>query len=260
MQLNFFSIFFEGFPDQNLEKAKLLNFPATIFLAANSLKEFLVLKEKLNNINPKIEAAWWPILPESHWLSCFSNTKEIKNLIKELEEREKNEKLKILLDLEIPILNPKLFFKNLPFIFRNKKLIKEIFRRADELNIEIFTFEFPPLPVLKYLFSFLGLSFNLKKFPHKKIVPYYSSMMKPKFLQKIFKKAILKIHRAHKENVLVGLGVIAKGVFDEPILSPDELDADFKFLKEKGINNIAIYRLGGLNQEYLRVIENHLIG
>jgi len=62
--------FFEEFPiSLNLSKAKLIQFPSTIFLAATSLEHFNTAKKKLKKINPKLEAAYWPILPKADWMA-----------------------------------------------------------------------------------------------------------------------------------------------------------------------------------------------
>lgn len=98
--------FFEEFPtDENLEKTRLINFDSTIYIAASSFQEFQALRKKLNNINPELEAAYWPVLEKSYWISPFSFTDELENLAEDLQKNKQTEPLKVLIDLELPLLN-----------------------------------------------------------------------------------------------------------------------------------------------------------
>jgi len=77
--------FFEEFPtEENLKKAKLIDFPSTVYLAAKSLEEFKISRKKLGKINPKLEAGYWPILEKSYWISPFSYTYELKKIFKRI--------------------------------------------------------------------------------------------------------------------------------------------------------------------------------
>lgn len=54
----------------------------------------------------------------------------------------------------------------------------------------------------------------------------------------------------------VGIGTIATGVFgNEPILPPEGLYKDLEWAKSTGTDEIFIFRLGGLNKEYISVIK-----
>lgn len=56
----------------------------------------------------------------------------------------------------------------------------------------------------------------------------------------------------------IGIGCIAKGIYgNEKILSPEELERDLKILQKSG-KEVVIFRLGGLNKEYVRIIEKVL--
>ena len=57
---------------------------------------------------------------------------------------------------------------------------------------------------------------------------------------------------------MVALGTIAVGITgNEPILNPEELARDLKIAKNNGINEVVIFRLGGLNKEYVDVIKKY---
>jgi len=83
--------FFEEIPTiDNLEKAILIDFPSTIYLAANSLEEFRELEKNLSLINPELEAGYWPILEKTYYISPFCYTYELENLIIDLEKNKFN--------------------------------------------------------------------------------------------------------------------------------------------------------------------------
>lgn len=254
--------FFEEFPnDENLKKAKLVNFDSTIYIAAKSFQEFQLLKKRLNKINPKLEAGYWPILEKSYWISPFSYSYELKNLLKDFEQNKlATKKLKVLVDLELPFLNKKLFFVNLFSFFRNKKLIKKIFKNPDQLKIDILTAEYPVSSKLhQKILQWLGLSYPVEKFPHKKIMMFYSSIIENKNTQNSIKQIIIKKSKQYGQHFQVGLGTIAIGILgNEPILSPENLDKDLVFLNKHGIETAVIFRLGGLNKKYLKIIKKYL--
>lgn len=221
--------FFEEFPGKDIYKAKLLKHKCIIFLAAKSYAEFQKYAQELKTINPLMEPAYWPILPKSYWLSPFSFPDEINKLFLELSKIKL--RVKILIDLELPILHPILFKKNLNNYFSNKALISKILNLK---NINIFTAEY----VCPW-----------KKYSGNQIPMCYSSMT-PFFLKSIFRKT---------QTNWVGLGAMAKGIFGwEPIISPQELDFDLDNFKKRGISNAVIFRLGGLNDDYLKVINKYL--
>jgi hypothetical protein len=85
---------------------------------------------------------------------------------------------------------------------------------------------------------------------------WYSSMNSEKLNKKI-KKELTKIK--NKEDYSVSLGTIAVGVLgNEPILLPEKLEKNLEFVKDKGFNRVIIFRLEGLNREYLNVINKFI--
>ncbi len=82
---------------------------------------------------------------------------------------------------------------------------------------------------------------------------WYSSMI-PKSLNKKTKKNLLKIK--DKGKYTIGLRTIAKGILHyEPILSSQALEKDLEFVKKAGFKKVCIFRAGGLNKEYMKVME-----
>lgn len=233
--------FFEEFPKKALDKAKLIDFPCTIFIAAKNIKDFEKYKLKLTKINKNIKAAYWPVLKQSYWISPFSNHKELGNLEKELTTF----KDKVLIDLELPFLNSKLFIKNLLYFFKNKKIINRIMKHKN-----IYTAEYPIFSkIIRWKLKLFGLHFKT----NKRIVMFYTSIIKNNLVKNKIKKFIIK------NKPIVGLGTITTGIFGtEPILTDKQLEQDLTFLKENQINHAVIFRLGGLNNEYLKVIKRYI--
>ncbi|MCK4589820.1 MAG: hypothetical protein KAT77_05220 [Nanoarchaeota archaeon] len=241
--------FFEEFPTrENLEKAKLVKFDSVVYIAARNLKEFLKYFKEIKKINQRITPAYWPVLKkkEGYWLSPFSETKALKMIFEELKKFDKS--LVVLLDFEFPIHVPKLFFKNFFRFFKNKKLIKE-FLRTKPKKIKLVTAEYV---INNKLFNLiLGLlGVHLKKGISERIFMCYTSMARNDYWEKVMKNNIEK-------QKSVGLGVIALGILgDEPIISVQNLEKDLELAKKSRTEKVTIFRLGGLNKDYMKVINN----
>lgn len=256
MQINFF----EEFPTaENLKKISIIPFPTIVFITAHSIAEFNEYRKELLKYNSNIEVAYWPLFKKSYWLSGFAYTEEIINLYNDLKNNKQEATLKILLDLELPLLNAKLFYKNIFKLSKNKKIISQIFSETKSLNIEIHTAEYPfGNKIIQRIFSFLGASYSLNKYPHFRIVMYYTSMFKSTFIKNQMCKFIKNRAKTHQNNFHVGLGCTAIGILgDEPIITPENLENDFAFLKEHGIKSTTIFRLGGINDEYLEILKKY---
>ncbi len=251
--------FFEEFPGKDIEKAKLIDFPSTLYIAAKSLIEFKYFRDKLKRINPKIEAAYWPILQRSYWVSPFSYSYELSDMEYDL-SNDFDYKLKVLIDLEFPFLRPFLFFRNLFSVFNNKKRIKGMFKNCERMNLDIVTAEYPAYNrFLKKVLEFFGVSYSLDKYEHRKGLMFYTSIIKNNSLKSKISRFIVSENKKYPGRIVVGLGTIAVGVLgNEPVLRPKELDRDLKFLKEAGIKEVVIFRLGGLNSQYMDIIEKYL--
>ena len=251
--------FFEEYPTlNNLKKARLIDFESKIVIGAQTLKKYGRHVRKLKRINPNLETAYWPIPKRSWYVSAFSHTHEIERFISDL--RGCDEELQVLLDLELPFIKPKLFWKNLFSIVRNKRLIKKLFREQAALKINILTGEYAPTGWFEQLvLRLIGVNYSLKDYEHVRGVMLYSSLERFKFFKDLKKRFIVKQHKKHGDKLEVFLGTTAVGVFEnEPIISAKQLDEDLQFLKNNGVNTVTIYRLGGLNKDYLRVIKKHV--
>ena len=249
--------FFEEFPnDNNLEKLKQVDFNTTVYVAAKSISEFNVIKKSISIINPEVEVAYWPILEKSYWISPFSYNDELNELYSDLSSRKDSKRLKILLDLELPIIHPKLFFYNIFSFFRNRMAIKKIFTDSERLNIDILSAEYPVSGIIsQMILRCLGISYPLAKYHHKKITMFYSSMIRSRCIRRMMKRYISRQSQKIGSDIQVGLGTIAKGILgNEPILNPKDLEKDLSFCKDNNVGSVVIFRLGGIDDKYLKVI------
>ena len=86
---------------------------------------------------------------------------------------------------------------------------------------------------------------------------YYSSYRRrslPDFVvNKLYEQ---KVKKYAKNGVRVGLGLIAPGVHNEThYLSPETLQKEIQIAYDYGIEEVIIFRLEGLNEEYMKVME-----
>lgn len=247
MQINFY----EEYPTkENLDKLRLVNFPTKIFIAAKSLREFEDLERKVKKIKKDAEVAYWPIVKNSYWISPFSNTCDLVRLFRELEKFEGH----MLIDLEFPVLNKEMILKNLFSFWRNKKLIMNFLEKN---KARITTAQAPP--VLGWGFRrVFGLDYDIKL---EKGLMFYTSTLKQNHVYSLLVGRIKGLLRGieDKKNYNIGLGIIAKGVLTtEAILTPKDLKKDLEFMKNAGFEKVVIFRLGGLNKDYVSVIKKFL--
>jgi len=233
--------FYEEFPgDENLEKLKLIKFEARLFVAAKSLAEFLDLEKLVKKINKRITCAYWPIVKGSYWVSPFSNNADLRKMFNELEKCDNH----LLIDLELP-LNKKLILRNIFHYFKNRRLIKRFLERN---RGRITTAQFPSSMISLFM-KILGLDYRIDV---EKSFMWYSSMV-PRFVNKNIRKNLLRLK--NKRDCSVSLGTIAIGIFgNEPILPPAGLERDLEFVKSAGFSRVIVFRLGGLDEEYMKVV------
>lgn len=244
--------FFEEFPTpKNLEKVALLLFPSTVYLAAPSVARFNEVRETLQGLNPHIEAAYWPILAKSYWVSPFCDSEELRILLGELQAP--HDAKRVLIDLEMPVLSKGQVLRNLGSFHSNKKMIQTMFSLAGN---GVVTAEYPSLGDSSQGFlESLGLSVPMARFRHTKTVMFYTTFIKHYDVQDTIKRQIIRLHREYSGCIHVGLGTIAPGVFgNEGILPPRELGHQLRFFRDEGIPEVTLYRLGGLTEEYLDTI------
>lgn len=242
--------FFEEFPDKNsISKLRLIRFPIKLYLGAKSLNEFKQLKNGIRNKNVR-EIIYWPILEkkEGYWISPFSQRKALLRIFSEL----KNQKIPVMLDLELPTRwNLRLYLTQEHNFFRNKKSIREF---INNYSGEIYLAEYYPEGKRKEkIMQMLGIHYTNHKV--KVIKMLYHSMHH--FDEAFLRKELQRGRAEFGENYLIGLGTIAKGIDgNEPILSPELLKRDLELAKECGIREVIIFRLGGVDERYVNMLNN----
>jgi hypothetical protein len=241
--------FYEEFPlQENLEKIKLINFDSRLFVASRSVNEFKEIEDKIKILNNKITCGYWPIVKNSYWISPFSNHEDLIELFNGLNSITNP----ILIDLELP-LDRSLIEKNVFDIIKNKKVIKKFMisnsnriTTSQGLNLH--------KENGRLIKDFLGLDYPVKT---EKSLMWYSSMASKKLNEdiRIYLKGL-----KNKDDYSISLGTIDLGIRgNEPILSPENLQQDINYIRKLGFNKIIIFRLGGLNDSYLKVLSNFLI-
>lgn len=235
--------FYEEFPnEENLKKLRLIKFSTKIFIAAKSLQEFKKYERIAKSNKKNIEIAYWPIVKNSYWISPFSNTRDLIELFNELEKIDNS----LLIDLELPLKKRwTMYIKNIFYFRKNKRLIKSFLEKN---KYRITTAEYPFKFVSGFM-KFLGLNYNVS---YERSIMWYSSMFSRSFNNKI-KSNLINVK--DKSNHSISLGTIAKGILgNEPILSSKNLEKDLEFVKNCGFKKVVIFRLGGLNKEYIKIL------
>ncbi len=238
--------FFEEFPTKrNLAKLKYVTWPCTLYVAAESIAKFEQIAATITKKN--ISVVYWPILKkeEGYWLSPFSSPTAVERVINECQGKN------VMWDAELPLRSPWMFLRVDHYI-RNMWKIKTFFRKnGNKISTSEYTIK---NSVAQLLFHILGISFSPKKYNNTKIVMYYTSMhtqTKPFLLHNIE-----QLYQKHGKKLHVGLGTIARGILgDEPILSPSQLRKDLQDMKQIGVRDVVVFRLGGLNEKYIGVLK-----
>lgn len=256
--------FYEEFPTkENLDRIKLIGFEARLIVASNSLSEFHSIESKVNQYKNKNikEVAYWPVLgkEEGYWFSAFAKNSALKRVIEELKGNKKP--LTLMWDAELPFYKSSIL-KQLFNYFKNRKLILDFFKNAEKYNIKIMTSEYPLESkfFIKLLFGLFLISFDTRKYKNKKIAMLYTSFLKNHPDIENFLESQIKTGKKYFGNdFIVALGTTAAGVNgNEPILSPEELERDLRIIKNNGVSEVVIFRLGGLNRNYLKAIKKYL--
>lgn len=244
--------FFEEFPSlENLGKLRLVNWPTKLYLATKSVREFERLRSKLKNKNVE-EIIYWPILKkeEGYWISPFSQRKALLRIFQELKEKQ----IPVMLDLELPTTkNPLLYATQALNFFRNKKLINN-FINAYLGDVYLAEY-YPEGKRQERILTLLGLHYTTKKAKIIKMV--YHSMHH--FNKQFITTELQKGKKEWGDRFLVAYGTMATGVEGwEPNITAAQLEEDLKIAKDVGIKEVVIYRLGGLNKEYLKIVKKTL--
>ncbi len=241
--------FFEEFPTKdNLAKIKYISFPTKVYLAAHSLKEFNEIILSSKNVKEKI---YWPLLSkeEGYWFSPFSKRRAVKRALEEVQEKN----IPVMIDAELPThQNPLLYFTEFPFFFRTRNYLRSFVSQ----HKKVYTAEyFPSSKCAERILYFFGLGFTTKS--HYPIKMIYSSMHN--FGQDAMRRQIQQAQKQFGKRLRIGLGTLTHGILGtEPSISLEMLERDLRICKELGVEEVILFRLGGMNKKYQKVLEKFI--
>ncbi len=255
--------FFEEFPTkQNLAKLQLVTWPTKLYLAAPSLQEFKKvvrgvkikrLKTRGTRNTPITEFIYWPILQkeEGYWISPFSKKPALNRIFQELAGKN----APVMLDLELPTTrNPWLYLTQAPNFIINKNLIKNFLH---QYRGDLYLAEYYPEGKRKErVLQWLGLHYSHPKAKIKIIKMLYHSMHS--FKEEFVEQELSRGKKEYGKNFLVAYGTIGTGIQQtEPNILVEQLELDLKLAQQAGIREVVLYRLGGLNQGYAKVLRKY---
>lgn len=248
--------FFEEYPtEENLIKLRLVNFPTSLYLGCKSINEFIKLKRQIEKTYKGInQLVYWPLLrvEEGYWFSAFSKTEAIERVLNELKTTQNS--FPVLWDAELPILNKKLFITSLPNVLGNRKLIHKTLLNQFE-NHPLIVAEFPKSGFGTWLSELCAASFPFTQYHRLDML--YSSMMQA-LDKEAYIRSVIKLNKRKYKQYAVSFGLLGKGEGDPtPLITPGDLDRDLKIAKKENIEEVIIYRLGGLDKKYLEVLESY---
>ncbi len=231
----------EEYPtSENLSRAAGLPQGTVVFLAAQTEREFRSAAEVLRNHAPGAVAGWWPILPESYWVSSWSGPEELEALARALDWMPRTH---ILIDAELPFVRPRRFIIGLPQQRRARKALRKLHDASNRHDTVFATY--PVMPGwAKRLFGVPT--------PGTPLFMHYTSMM-PAWLARVSERSLRR--RKRKDAIVIGLGTLSPGVFGkEPTLPPERLSHDLDFCRGIGCRRVVLYRLGGLTSAHRAVL------
>ncbi len=241
--------FFEEFPTRkNLQRLRLVKWPAKLYLGCSSLQEFKRICSGIRNRHCK-ELIYWPILKknEGYWISPFSKRKSLRRVFQELH----GQKIPVMLDLELPTTqNPLLYITQAVYFWVNKRTIQNFIRRYDG---EIYLAEYyPEGRRSEQIMLRLGLHYSNHKVKFIKMLYHSLHHFSDNFLRQELERG----RQEYKERFIPAYGVIAPGIQGtEVVLSQVQLEKDLQLAKNAGVKEVIIFRLGGLNKGYLRIVQ-----
>lgn len=242
--------FFEEFATkENLSRIKLINFKSKIYLATKDVTSFSILRQKILKQNKKIlDVIWWPVLEkkEGYWMSPWSKKEALERIINQVNKNS----FSVLWDAEFPI-DKKIF--TLPLtrrFYQNRKFIRDFIKNS---KVKIYTAEYKSSNIfIDFWLRFSGISFS-PKYNHHVIKMVYSSLYGT-IDKKLLNRIIIHNKKIYKDKFILSLGIIAKGLGDEGLISPKELRKCLDIAKINDIQEVVLFRLGGLNRQYLNSI------
>ncbi|MAG52562.1 MAG: hypothetical protein CMH62_01215 [Nanoarchaeota archaeon] len=259
---------YEEFPtEKNLSKLKLIDFNIELIIAASNLSKFREYEKKVKK-NKNVKAVgYWPTLKkeEGYWISPWGKREGLIRILNEIKENvDKGEKLFLKWDAEAPwFMKKSLYITEFFKFFGNVRMIKKFFRDYKS-KIRIITAEKPNI-LPEWFNDLFGMGFHPEKYGNEKVKMMYTSLGKYAgsigawIFKKWYRRVVKKWGKRHSDKFVIGIGCTAIGILgDEPLITKEEFERDLKFAKENGMKKVAIFRLGGLDKEFVDILKNYL--
>ena len=231
--------FFEEFPNnENLKKIELVTWKTRLYIAAKSVDDFERIKKKIRN-KQVVDVVYWPLLAKSegYWISPFAHREALLRIFNELQHKQ----IPVMLDLELPTRhNPWLYLTQLLMFFSNKRLIRKFIQTYPRVMTAEY---YPRSMVARAVKKMLGLHFSC---PAIRMLYQSEHHFSAAFLEKEL-----------KNEKIVGFGLLAPGIFGGRTLTPDELEKNLEIARKCGMEEVVLYRLGGLDR-YCDVIKKFI--
>lgn len=249
--------FFEEYPaEDSLSKLKMVPFKTDIYIASRNVVSFLRLSKRIKGEFRNVgQVVYWPVLDlsEGYWISAFSKKEAIKRITRELQGTKEN--FPVLWDAEVPTLNKMLFITQIFNLVSTRKLIQGAIKNGIG-NHPVIVAELPRHGIKCLLANLAGVSFPFTSYHRLDML--YTSLLKVKNKTTYIQGTIRESQNRHKKYS-VGLGLIGRGVEDSitPLIPPEQLERDLRITQHEGVEEVVLYRLGGLNQTYLTVIKKY---
>ena len=110
-----------------------------------------------------------------------------------------------------------------------------------------------------------GMSFNPNKYGNEKVKMIYTSLGKyggkigAWIFKKWFERVAKKWSKKYGDKFVIGIGCTTTGILgDEPLITKEEFERDLKFAKENNVKKVAIFRLGGLDKDFVRILKKYV--
>jgi len=239
--------FFEEYPTAlNLQKLRSVSWPTKLYIAAKSVTEFEKIISTIKN-KKVTELVYWPILEknEGYWISPFSERKALQRIFAELNGKN----ISVMLDLELPLTrNPMLLLTQFFSFYVNRARIRNFIQ---DYRGKTYLAEYHPQGTRKeQVLQFLGLHYTNPKAYVIKMMYHSMYHISEEVVRRDFRQGV----QAWGDHFIAGLGTIATGVLEnEPILSEEQLRSDLRLAREAGVKEVVVFRLGGLNELFVKV-------
>lgn len=245
--------FFEEFADEEMiEIVSRLPYEVKIYLAEEEVTEFIVWRDELLSTGKVKEVVWWPLLEEEdgYWFSPWSDSKAMERVFDDVIEHNLSS---VMLDVEVPKRRGDIMRRSEDFDL-NQELIESFIVNASSKGIGVYVIEVTHLSPA--ILEEIGLVYDLN-LGQTPIRMHYSSFLLSWLPEWIVDSWYTReIETVLERDGILGIGLIAPGIYgNEPTYDADRLEKELEMAREADIEEVVIFRLGGVDEEVRSVLE-----